>query len=396
VLHLEDDRVRSDLDILLVLADLAEKYLPELRQYRPRATAAEFQRLLLRELDFGREERHLQQFAANFAGDPGVRFPEPHPEYSTNRVLTMELFEGVKLSECVRLRELGYDLEELARRGARVFLDMIFRDGFYHADPHPGNLVVLPGGVVGMLDCGMVGRLDERMREDIEDLLMAIIERDAGRVALLITRVGAVPPNVDVAGLEADVGDFLGYYSSQPLDQLDLSAALTEMTEIVRRYHIVLPTGIALLLKVLVMLEGTSRLLNPCFNLTDLMRPYQKKLLLRRLSPRRQLLKYRRLYREWEYLGEVLPRGVADILQQVRSGRFDVHLAHKHLEPSVNRLVFGLLTSSLFLGSALLWSLNVPPQLGGVSVLGVAGCCCSFVLGLRLLWAIRRSGRLDE
>src|SRR5205823_11603466 len=127
--------IRIDLAILSGLAELAELYLPEMRQYRPAATAAEFQRTLLRELDFGREERNLQQFAANFATQATVRFPLPYPELSTGRVLTMDWLEGVPIAEPQRLRAAGFELEEIARRGATVFLDMIFRDGFYHADP---------------------------------------------------------------------------------------------------------------------------------------------------------------------------------------------------------------------------------------------------------------------
>jgi ubiquinone biosynthesis protein len=352
--------------------------------------------MLLRELDFGREERNLQQFAANFARDATVRFPAPIAELCTSRVLTMELLDGVKLSEPQRLVELGHDLEELARRGAGVFLEMIFRDGFYHADPHPGNLLVLPGGVIGMLDCGMTGRLDDGMREDIEEMLVAIVSNDAGRLTSLVMRLGSVPSDVDPAALGTDLAEFLSYHTGVALRQLDLGKVLTEFAEIVRRHRIVLPGGIALLLRVLVLLEGTSRLLNPCFKLTELMQPYEQRLLWRRLSPARRLQKLRRLYHEWQYVGEVLPRGIVDVLRQVQRGSFTVHLEHEHLEPAVNRLVFGMLTSALFLGSALLWSHQIPPLLGGASVMGVVGCTISAVLGLRLLWAINRSGHLDR
>jgi ubiquinone biosynthesis protein len=391
-----EGRVRTDLDILIGLAELAEQYVPELKRYRPRAIAVEFQRTLLRELDFAREERNLQQFASNFAGDPKVHFPTPYPDYSTSRVLTMERLKGIKLAEPARLVEAGYDREEIARRGATLFLDMIFRDGFYHADPHPGNFLVLEGGVIGMLDCGMVGRLDERMREQIEEMLLALASRDAILLTAVITRVGAVPRELDQSALTADITDFLFYYAGIPLDQLDLGGALTELTEIIRRYQIVLPASLALLIKVLIMLEGTARLLNPHFNLTQLITPYQQKLIWRRLSPVRHLQKLRRVYHELEYLGEVLPRGIVDILQQMQSGRFDVHLEHRKLEPSVNRLVFGLLTSALFLGSAWLWSHGVEPAVGGVSLPGAAGCFLSVLLGLRLLWAIQKSGKLDR
>jgi ubiquinone biosynthesis protein len=389
-------RIRNDLNILLGLADLAEQHLPELQQYQPRATAAEFQRMLLRELDFGRECRHLEQFSANFAGDPTVRFPRPLPELSTSRVLTMELLEGVKVAAPEKLAEMGVDRQEVARRGARLYLEMIFRDGFYHADPHPGNLLVLPDGVIGMLDCGMVGRLDEGMREDIEEMLMAAAHQDATSLTSVLTRVGQVPAEFDQATLSIDVADLISYYGGMSLDRLEMGRALTEITEIVRRHRILLPSGVALLLKVLVMLEGTARLLNPCFNLTELIEPYYKNVLWRRLSPQRHLRKARQSLREWQALGEALPRGLVDVLQKVRSGRVHVNLEHKGLEPSVNRLVLGVLTGALFMGSALLWCFKAPPVLGEVSVAGATGCALSLALAARLAWAIRKSGRLDQ
>jgi ubiquinone biosynthesis protein len=389
-------KIRIDLEILMGLAELAEKHLPELRHYRPRATVAEFQRTIIRELDFGREERNLEQFTTNFLADPTVRFPTPYPELSTGRVLTMDFIDGIFLSDTVKLREQDHDLEELARRGASIFLEMIFRDGFFHADPHPGNILVLPGGIIGLIDGGQVGRLDDNLREDIEDVLVAVVARDAAALTAIITRVGAIPPELDRAGLSNDVTDFLAYYGSRPLDQLNLGAALSEVTEIIRRYHIVLPGGIAVLLKVLVMLEGTSRLLNPKFNMIELMRPYQQKLFWRRMSPARHFQKLRRIYQEWELLGVVFPQGLREVLQQVQGGKFVVHLDHKGLEPSVNRLVFGMLTSALFLGSALIWSVKAPPLLWDVSIIGVVGCLASLGLGIRLLWAIRQSGRLGR
>ena len=139
------------------------------------------------------------------------------------------------------------------------------------------------------------------------------------------------------------------------------------------------------------MLEGTARLLNPSVNLLQLIEPYHRQILRRRLSPRRQLQKFQRVFTEWRHLGESLPRVLGDVLQQVQSGQFDIHLQHRRLEPAVNRLVMGMIVSALFLGSALLWSNNVPPRLGEYSVFGVLGCVMSAFLGLRLMWKIWRN-----
>jgi ubiquinone biosynthesis protein len=383
-------RIRSDLEILEALASFAEKS-DELRRYRPVSVVKEFRRTLLRELDFSREERNLQQFAANFAENKTVRFPEVFPDLSTSRVLTMELLEGINFNDAAKLDAQRVNREELARRGAMVWMEMIFRDGFFHADPHPGNLLVLADGALGIIDCGMVDRIDETMRETVEELLMGIAGGDATQLARLLMRLCEAPPGFDEAAFTNDIADFVAFYGNQPIERFQLGGALNEIARTVSRGHLVLPSSVSLLIKVFVMLEGTARLLNPSVNLLQLIEPYHRQILRRRLSPRRQLQKFQRVFTEWRHLGENLPRVLGDVLQQVQSGQFDIHLQHRRLEPAVNRLVMGMVTSALFLGSALLWSNNVPPRLGEYSVLGVLGCVISAFLGLRLMWKIWRN-----
>jgi ubiquinone biosynthesis protein len=387
-------RMEVDIDILAGLAQLADK-IPELQPYRPTATVAEFRRIVRRELDFAREARNLQQFARNFSRTAHVRIPRLYPELSTSRVLTMEWLNGAKLSDPTVHLVPDANLSHVARHGAEMYLEMIFHHGFYHGDPHPGNLVVMPGGAIGLLDFGMVGRLDDSLREAIEDMLMSIVSQDAQQLTSVVMRLGAVPPGLDEPALSVDLTEFVVHYTNQPIDAFDLAGALTEMIEIIQRYHIALPSSMAMLIKVLVMLEGTAKMLEPNFSLMELIQPYQKTMLRRRLSPARQMRKMRRIYTEVEQLAEVLPRRLRDILQQVEMGKFDVHLDHRGLEPSVNRLVLGMMTSALFVGSSLLISRDSWP-LWGVSVPGTCGVLLSAFLGWRLLRAISKSGRLDR
>lgn len=400
-----ESKVREDLDVLAGLAQLAE-LIPEFAAYRPAATVGEMARTLRRELDFGREERTLQQFELLFADNPNVRIPSPVTELCTPRVLTMERIDGVKLQETEQLLAAGIDLEQVARRGAELYLEMIFTHGFYHADPHPGNIVLLPGSVIGLLDFGMVGRIDERLREDIEEMLLAIVNQDVSILTSLIKKVGTPPLDLDEGALAIDIADFVGQYATQSLSQFDLGGALTDMTQIIHRHSISLPPQVGLLIKTFVTLEGTTKMLSPSFSLMEVMRPFQKKMLLRRLSPARQLRKLRRVYFEVEQLAEVLPRRIGEILEQIRTGKFDVHLDHRGLGPSVNRLVLAMMASSLFLGSALLLSQHIAPVLifpegtyfglERVSILGLTGCIISILVGLRLLRAIGKSGHLDR
>ena len=387
-------RVSVDLDILMGLAQLAER-LPELRSYRPCTTAAEFQRALRRELDFTRERRHLEQFASTFGEDERVLIPQVYPAYCSERVLVMEWLEGIPISAADQAQSAGIDLTAVTRDGAEIYLEMIFQHGMYHADPHPGNLLLMADGGIGLLDFGMVVRIDAGLREDIEDLLLAIIEQDADHLVAVVMRVGAVPVGLDETNLSLDLSDFVAHYAHQSVDHFELTAALTEMFDLMRRYEIVLPAPMALMLKVLVMLEGTAQRLQPDFSLMEVLEPYQRKIVSRRLSPARQMRKAKRLAYEMQQLAEVVPRRLRDILQQVQSGRFDVHLDHRGLEPSVNRLVLGMLTSALFLGSVLLVTHQVWP-FREVSVPGALGMALSAAMGLRLLRAIGKSGHLDR
>jgi ubiquinone biosynthesis protein len=388
-------QVEIDLEILSGLANLADG-VPELRNYQPSAIVAELERTLERELDYRKEESSLVQFRELLANNPCVHIPEPRRDLTTERILTMERLVGIKLSEREALQETGLDLEAIARRGADLYLEMIFEHGVYHADPHPGNILLLDDEVIGLIDFGMIGHLDEPLQDDIESMLMAVIEGDGVLITSIIARVGRVPESLDRAALGVEVSDFVAHYSRLPLDSFDLTGALQEMTELIRRYQIVLPARLAMLIKTLIVLEGSARRLAPGFNLLEVVQSFHRRSILRRLSPRRQLRRLRRLQSELQQLLEVAPRAVVEITEQIRSGRFEIHLQHRGLEPSVNRLVLGLLASALFLGSSLLVAQEVPPLFHGYSLLGSAGTVVSLFLALRLILAINRSGHLNR
>ncbi len=306
------DKILPDLDIMGELAELAQKYSPALRLYQPIAVVQQFRRTLLRELDFTFERRNLEEFAARFANDETVHFPKAYPEFSTLRVLTMERLDGIIGTDSAALAASGADLNEFARRGANMYLEMIFRDAFYHADPHPGNLMLLPGGVVGVLDCGMVGRLDEELAEGVEDMLMAVANPNAADLAETLLRLGSSPAGIPRDQFRADVSDFIADYTGQSIQDLNLSAALNRMAEIIRRYNIILPSPLSLLLRTLVELEGTVRKLNPKFSLTEVIRPFYTKMVHRRLSPRRVMGRLQRSLRAWERLLQSLPRDIGE------------------------------------------------------------------------------------
>jgi ubiquinone biosynthesis protein len=203
-----------------------------------------------------------------------------------------------------------------------------------------------------------------------------------------------VPTSLDRDLLQRDVVDFVEEYVGLELDDFDLSGALNDLMRIIRMHHILLPPRVSLLIKVMVMLEGTGRLLQPGFSLLGLIAPYRYEILKRRMSPFRLWRHTKRAYREWSQLFEILPRDTRELLQSVKRGRFEVHLDHRRLDKIVNRMAWGILTAALFVGSAQILSMEVPPKLWGISVPGFVGCFYAVYLGWRLLRAIHKSGDL--
>ncbi|MBI5852213.1 MAG: AarF/ABC1/UbiB kinase family protein [Planctomycetes bacterium] len=386
-----EDQVATDLDLLAALAEFAEEHSAGLRLYRPVAIAVEFRRTILGELDFTRERSNLDRFARTFADDPTVRFPAAVRELSSRRVLTMERLDGIRVSDREALQTAPIALGEFARRGAEMYLRMIFRDGFYHADPHAGNVLILRDGAVGVLDCGMVGHIDDLLREDFEAALFAVLQGDSRELADVVARLGAVPADVDHDGLRRDLAALAADHFSRGAGETDVTAAIEGLLDCVHRYHVFLPAPFALLLRVLVMLEGLARGLEPRFQLADLLGAYARSAVARRASLRETLRRLRRTHRDWRRLLEAMPRDAGEILRGLRQGRFELHLEHRRLETTVNRLVQGIVSAALFLGCALMLSQRVPPQIGDVSVPGALGAALAVLLFARLWLSIRGS-----
>ena len=387
--------IRRDLDILRFLAEIAEGN-DTLKRLEPVGLIREFAHAILNELDFRRELRNLQVFRRNFADDASVAFPRPYPELTTGRVLTMELLKGCRVTEEAKLDKLAVDRQELAKRGATAFIQMIFRDGFYHADPHPGNFIVLRNGTIGLIDVGMVGRVDEQCRTQIEDILMAAGEQDAERLTDNVLRITGRPHHFDRKALSADLTELCQDYGTQPIEECNLGGLLNQVTGILHRHKLVLPSRMSMLIKCLILLEGTGRLLSPAFSLAGLLAPWKSKLAARRFSIKARFKKISHLFGDWERLAEAIPRAILNAMDRFEDGQFAIRLEHRNLKSAVNRLIGGLFISSLLLSSALLISRNVPPLAWSVSIPGALGYIVALFFGVHLLWMYRGKANRDE
>lgn len=399
-----EETMLRDLDVLEGLAQLAER-VEGLAAFSPRAMLEQLGPTLRRELDFDRERQNLDVFAAMLRNLPDVHIPKPIPGLCTRRVLVMTRLAGQDLSRSQTLSQLDAKTRlEAARLITTVYMQMLFDHGLFHADPHPGNLVLMSGGGIGILDFGMVGRIDTRLREQIEEMLMAIGSGDSVRLTQLIRRAGKAPPGLDDAALSVDVSEFIGTYGHQDLGSFNLTGALNDLGDLLHRHGIKLPTQSALLMKMLISLEGTLAALHADFDAIEVMAGFLRKASLNRLDPRRRLRQARLLFREAEYFMQVVPDKALGLLDQAREGQLKIQMEHHRLGATVNRLALGLIASALFLGSALMLSMKVPPLLfpestylgiTQLSVPGVSGLLASVMLMLRLYIAINRSGHLS-
>jgi ubiquinone biosynthesis protein len=329
--------VRVDMEIMAHLAALAEKHLTGGESYQPALIVQELARSLERELDYNLEAANMERFAAQFAGDTAVYVPTVYRDFTTKRVLTMERVHGVKASEIDQLEKADLDGRKVASQGFDQIMRQIFVHGFFHGDPHPGNIVVLPDNVICYLDFGMMGRVSRQDRECFVDLLAAIARRDEAKAAAALLRIATPEGGLDYRLLERELSEITEDYSSRALKELDFASLLQQVMRMVVRHRLRVPPDLYLMAKALGSVEGLGRALDPEFNAMEHAIPFVRRIQFKRLDPRsitRDVLdsgsEFLRLLRE-------IPGEVREILVQARQGRVKFEFEHRGLEPMLSR-----------------------------------------------------------
>jgi ubiquinone biosynthesis protein len=393
--------IETDIDVLMGLAYLIEQHVPAVALYDPVGLVKEFRRSIMREINFTREGRTIDRFAVNFAESTTVYVPKIFWEYSGEIVLTMEYVPGIKISALEELTAQGYDLKEIARRGADAFLKQVLDFGLFHADPHPGNVFILPGQVICMLDYGMVGRLGQDLKEQLIDLLQALLDRDVDRIISQLLYSGELSDNADLKNLRRDLHDFIEDYYDIVLQDIKVGKLLSDFIEILTHYRIHFPADFMLLTKALVVMEGIGRQLDPDFNMISHMRPYVNKLVLERFSPKNIAAQASRITMAYTALAKNLPHDIKEFINRLNRNQFKIDLEHRGLEKLVtdldrssNRISFAVVIGSLIVGSSLVMQINKGPMIFGFPLLGLLGYSIAALLGLWLAVGILRSGRL--
>ena len=394
-----EDIIHADLRILDHIARLLVSEIPETRRYDPVHIIAQFRRSLQRELDLAREARTMAQFARQFAQDTTVKIPQIFWQYCSAQLNVQEEFTGVIGVDNDRLTAAGLDPVELSVRGANAVLHMILDQGHFHADPHPGNVIFMPGNVIGIIDFGMVGVLTDTRRTQIVDLLHAFINKDE-TAFLQVLQDWAGDHDADESQLAQEVSELMLVYDDLQLKDLDLASLLNDVTSLLRDNNLVLPADLSLLFKTLITLEGLGRQLNPDFRMIDQVAPFIEKIILDRLQPQAMWERGRRSVTEALQVLSDLPHDFSKLLRQARRGRlrvdFDLkrldHFGHQ-LDRASSRITMGILTASLVVGSSIIMTVSGGPKLFGLPLFGLLGFLIAFVNSLWIIFSIWRSGK---
>jgi len=391
-------KVDADLRILEHLAHLAEREAPETRRYRPVEVVGQLRRSLERELDLAVEARNTERFARNFAGDLGVLVPRVYWEWTSSSMNVQEHIEGIRGDDLAAIDNAGLDRKALAARASDAMLKMILVDGFFQADPHPGNLMCLPDNRVAMIDFGMVGRLSWSRRNQIVDLLAGFVRQDE-KTMLEVLLDWRDNDAVNEARLAADLGELALDFSDVQLKDLKIGALLHRLSAILREHSIVLPPDLALLFKAIITLEGFGRHYDPEFHLVERAEPFLNRALSERYQPADAWRRGRATLDDFLRLVTSLPGDLGRLVKDARHGGIRVDLDLKRLDAFGDRMhnavalaTIGVMTASLVIGSSIIWTVEGGPIIFGVSLAHV-GYLIAFVSSLWIIFSIWRSGR---
>ena len=396
--------VEDDLDILRTLAELAERHITDAKIYNLVGFVEEFAKAIRNELDYTLEARNMERFAHNFADDNTVHIPKVYWEYSTGRIITMEFVEGIKVSHIDELRRNGYDTKSIAYKGAQAYLKQIFTHRFFHGDPHPGNIFILPGEIIAFMDFGIVGRLTASMASKLNDIVIAIAQKDPDSIADILLKISVIDEDSNVDDLKADIAEFVDKYYGTPIGQLQVSSLFHDMTDISFKYRIIIDRQLNLLGRTLAEVEGLGKQLNPDFNIIPLVQPFARGAVISRNSPGEIFRKSSRIAKDYVDLIATLPGDIQMAIDKAKSGKLRIEFKHvaleslvSGLERSSSRLAFAIIIAALVISSTMIISLEKPigPSLFGIPVIGALGYIIAAISGLWLIINIIRNRTLE-
>ncbi len=398
--------VEADLRLLARLAEIIETETPDLRRYRPQEVVRQFTLSLRRELDFAAECRNAERIADQFIDHPEILIPRIHWQWCGERLNVQDFVEGISGRDLAAADAAGLDRKLLARRGAEAVLKMMLEDGFFHADPHPGNVFYLPDNRIAFIDFGMVGRLPEERRIQVASLLHGLLTRDTETVAGVLLDWGSEGESsggdAELTRLKSEIGSFVDMYHGVPLHGLNMGAMLSDLVSILREHGLPLPPDLALMLKAFITLEGMGRQLDPDFDMAAEATPFLKNILLAQTTP--DALARRGWHALTDTIGLVssLPKDLRQFLRAARRGKLQVQVEilplkqfGQQIDRAASRLALSISIAALIIGSAIVMTADRSAALTALPSFGLLGFIAAVIGGLWLLLSIWRSGRSD-
>ena len=399
------EQIDSDVSILSTIANLLDRYVAESRFFNPRGIVEEFSRTIKKELNFAEEARNCERFRKNFEDSSDIYIPKVYGEFVTEKILVMEKIIGIRIDDTAGIEAMGLDRSQLAKKGVDAYFKQILEDGFFHADPHPGNIFVMSGGKIGLMDFGIVGRVSPELREIIANTLLALINKDFDKLVDQYIELGYVPEELDLGDFrkefKADISDFLEPLYGLTLKELNFAEYVDTLTHLSLKHHMKIPSDLLLINKAMLIVENICRELDPDFDFISAAEPYAAKLVRQRISPSWIYEKAQKNIEEVADFASVFPKQLRQIIRKVL--RDDIHMKLTHvgldrlirdMDRSSNRIAFSLVVSAIILSSAIMHATGVGPKLLGMSVLANISFIVAFFLGIWLLISIIRSGRL--
>ncbi|MEK5391393.1 AarF/ABC1/UbiB kinase family protein [Margalitia sp. FSL K6-0131] len=395
--------IQTDLEILQDLVQLASQRLEWASRYQLPEIVEEFSKSLREELNYTIEARNTERVSKQFEKDSNIHIPNVYWDLSTQKILTLEFAEGIKLNDMRKLDELGYNRKILAERFVHSIFQQILIEGFFHGDPHPGNILAGPGEVIVFLDFGMVGRLTLEMKTYIAALIIAMMRKNTNGVIKAITKMGLIPDDIDMQKLTKDVDELKEKYLDVPLSQVSLGESINDLFSIAFKHHIQIPADLTLLGKTLLTMEGTVEMLDPELSIMNIAEPFGRKLLKERLHPKKVAENAASYLFEYGDILSQLPKHIQELTSTIKKGKLRMEITVPELEQflkkldrissrlsfSIILLSFSIIMVGLIIGSALsnqstlLW--NIPAQEIGFTI--------AVLMLLWLLFSIFRSGK---
>lgn len=381
--------IQEDLGVLRMLADLIDKYVPESRIYNPKEIVEEFSKSLAMETNFVVEANNIRRFGRNFASEPDIIIPKVYENLTGRRVLVMQELEGIPLSQQEALNQEGINPETILKRGLRCYLKMVFNHGMFHGDLHAGNLFVMPDNKIGLIDFGLVGRLNKKTQTAISNMLLALADEDYDRLAYLYVDLAPYTDFVDVDRFARNLRDLIAPYFGLSLRHVNVGKVLLDSTGIAASHKLQVPSELVLFFKSIVTIEGMGRFVSKDFDFLSHSLEFAAELVQSRYEPGKVAKDFTYVARDLNSLLQTLPRQVKQFLRKVNSPDFSlkVHFNEaeefkKSLETSSNLIFLGLVIGSLILSASIIAALDQSAGYLGLPFLSLIGYGLAGFFGL--------------